>query len=548
MQKKSALLAAASAGAVLLAAGTTVAMQTTANAASPSHPRPGAHTRTTTPIKHVVVLFDENVSFDHYFGTYPNATNTDGTKFRAARHTPRANTEQNVGLIRSNPNLYKPFRLSSDQAVTCDQNHSYLPEQKAVNNGKNDQVVQNTSVDTCTGEFGAPGLAMGYYDGNTVTAMWNYAQHYAMSDNMYDSTYGPSTPGALNLVAGQTYGVRAVNSTTGAPTTDSYVVSGANAQGVGTVTNDPDPAYDDCSDTNHTSTNNLGVMSGKNIGDELNSAGISWGWFQGGFAPSTAYHGAGTFAQCKTTHANLAGSSSVDYSPHHNPFAYYKSTSNPHHLAPTSLAEVGHNGRANHQYDLSWFNKSLTSGALPAVSFVKAAEYQDGHAGYSDPTDEQDFLVKEINAIEKSPEWKSTAIVVTYDDSDGWYDHQSSAVLTGAKDTSLNEPMCTTVREPVTRSGAQDDRCGPGPRLPFLVISPYSKVNAVGHQQLEQASVIKFVEQNWKLPQLGHGSFDARAKSFASLLSFHRPEASTVLLRQDGSVASVTPPVRQHGR
>ena len=260
MHKKPALLAA-SASAVILAAGTTVAIQSSAHAADASHPRPHPpHTRTTTPIKHLVVLFDENVSFDHYFGTYPHAANTDGTTFTAGRHTPLANTEQNAGLIASNPNLYKPFRLSPDQAVTCDQNHAYLPEQKAVDGGKMDKFIENTSVDTCTGEFGAPGLAMGYFDGNTVTGLWNYAQHYAMSDNYYGSNYGPSSPGAINLVSGNTWGIHAVDPMTGAPTTDSYVVSTPNAHGVGTMTNDPDPAYDDCSDHNHTSTNNLGAM------------------------------------------------------------------------------------------------------------------------------------------------------------------------------------------------------------------------------------------------------------------------------------------------
>ncbi|MGN6413452.1 phospholipase C [Flexivirga sp.] len=548
MHKKPALLVAASTSAVIVAAGATVALQSSAHAATPppSHSRHQA-ARTTTPIKHLVVLFDENVSFDHYFGTYPHAANTDGTKFTAARHTPRADTEQNAGLIRSNPNLYKPFRLSPDQAVTCDQNHAYTPEQKAADGGKNDKVIENTSVDTCTGEFGAPGLAMGYFDGNTVTGMWNYAQHYAMSDNMYGSNYGPSSPGAINLASGNTWGIHAVDPRTGEPTSDSYVVSTPDAHGVGTMTNDPDPAFDDCSDHNHTSTNNLGVMQGKNIGDELSSAGISWGWFQGGFTPNTAYAGDGSYAQCTTAHANVGGGTSVDYSPHHNPFAYYKSTSNPHHLPPKSLAEVGHDGQANHQYDLTWFNDALKHGNMPAVSFLKAPSYQDGHAGYSDPIDEQHFLVNEINAIQQSPEWKSTAIVVTYDDSDGWYDHQFATIRTGARDTNLNEPMCTRVKEPVTASGPQDDRCGPGPRLPFLVISPYSKVNSISHQPLEQASVIKFVEQNWKLPQLGNGSFDARAHSFASLLSFGRPKASTVLLNQDGSVKSVTPPAKHHG-
>ncbi|HMH39201.1 MAG TPA: alkaline phosphatase family protein, partial [Streptosporangiaceae bacterium] len=133
-----------------------------------------------TPIKHLVVLFDENESFDHYFGTYPFAANTDGTKFQAKRGTPAVNglysTITSNGpagpLLTSNPNAYNPKRLTHSQALTCDQNHGYTAEQKAVNNGKMDQFVQNTETDTCTGQpilFGEPGLVMDYYDGNTIT-------------------------------------------------------------------------------------------------------------------------------------------------------------------------------------------------------------------------------------------------------------------------------------------------------------------------------------------------------------------------------------------
>ena len=113
--------------------------------------------------------------------------------------------------------------------------------------------------------------------------------------------------------------------------------------------------------------------------------------------------------------------SSTDYNPHHEPFQYYASTANPHHLPPASAAEIGHDGQANHQYDMSSFDQVVGTDNLPAVSFLKAPNYQDGHAGYSDPLDEQHFIVKEINAIQKSKHWKDTAIVLAYDDSDGWF-------------------------------------------------------------------------------------------------------------------------------
>ena len=81
-----------------------------------------------------------------------------------------------------------------------------MPEQQAFDGGKMDKFVQFTNADTCTGQpilFGQPGLVMDYYDGNTVTALWNYAQNYAMSDNNYDTNFGPSTPGALNVISGR---------------------------------------------------------------------------------------------------------------------------------------------------------------------------------------------------------------------------------------------------------------------------------------------------------------------------------------------------------
>ncbi|RMB81787.1 phospholipase C [Streptomyces shenzhenensis] len=509
---------------------------------------------TATPIKHVVVLFDENISFDHYFATYPKAANTDGTAFTAAEKTPEdIDTLAHAGLLTKNPNQYPPKRLTPSQAMTCDQNHSYGPEQYAANGGKADQYVQNTEVDKCSGGlFGEPGLVMDYYDGNTVTALWNYAQNYSLNDRSYSSVYGPSTPGALNLISGQTHGVVSTDPASGtenprrtsAP--DAYAVKSPDAKGVGTVINDPDPAYDDCSDKDHTSSNALAAMQGKNIGDLLNTRQVTWGWFQGGFRPSTAWDGKQSgYAKCDTTHTNVGGASVVDYSPHHNPFSYYRSTANPHHLPPKNVDEVGHDGQANHNYDLTDFTAVAKAGKLPAVSFVKAGEYQDGHAAYSDPIDEQHFLVSEINAIQSSPQWQSTAIVVAYDDSDGWYDHAYVAPRNGSKDTSpgsdnkaTDGPACQSGPK---ASGGYADRCGPGTRQPLLVISPYSKVDKVDHTRTDQASVLRFIEDNWRTGRVGDHSFDAAAGSLRGMFDFRHPNDKQVLLNADGSVKSVGP-------
>ena len=485
---------------------------------------------TATPIKHVVVLFDENVSFDHYFGTYPQAANTDGSPFHAAKGTPTVNG-LTAALLTANPNSFNPQRLTASEALTCDQNHGYGPEQKAFDGGKMDLFVQNTQTATCSGQpvlFGSPGLVMDYYDGNTVTGLWNYAQNYAMSDNNYDTNFGPSTPGALNLISGNDGGSYAVSPGTGVTVPDPGTVSALNSQGLGTIYGDLDPAFDNCSDASHTGTNPVGVATGRNVGDLLNARHVSWGWFQGGFAP-TGTNSAG-YAVCGSSHANIGGGLSADYSPHHNPFEYYKSTANPQHLPPASEAAIGHTDQANHQYDLSAFDQTVKDGNMPAVSFLKAAEYQDGHPGYSDPIDEQHFIVNTVNQIEQSKYWKSTAIVVTYDDSDGWYDHQASPIINGSN-TTVDAAVCTGT--PV-RLGSFPDRCGYSSRLPLVLISPYTRSNYVSHNVTDQSSITKFIEDNWLDGQrTGAGSFDAVAGSLyarGGVLDFCREPNDTRIL------------------
>jgi phospholipase C len=155
----------------------------------------------TTPIKHLVVIFDENVSFDHYFGTYPNALNPPGQpRFEAKAGTPSVNGLSPT-LLTNNPNSAQPQRLDRAQAVTCSQNHGYSAEQKAFDGGLMDRFVEFTSGGTCDP---AHPVVMDYYDGNTVTGLWNLAQRFALSDNHFATGFGPSTVGAINLISGRT--------------------------------------------------------------------------------------------------------------------------------------------------------------------------------------------------------------------------------------------------------------------------------------------------------------------------------------------------------
>ncbi|MDQ6838480.1 MAG: alkaline phosphatase family protein [Actinomycetota bacterium] len=475
-------------------------------AALPASARPQPPPGLTTPIEHVVVLFQENVSFDHYFGTYPNAPG-----FAARADTPTVNG-LNGALLQNNPNSAQPMPLARTEALTCDQDHGYKNEQLAFDKGLMDKFVEFTDKESCTAPRTAkPGLVMDYYDGTTVTALWNYAQRYAMSDNSYNTTFGPSTPGALNLVSGQTHGVTAANGPSSAVEN-------------GTVIGDPQPLGDKCS------TRDAVQLSGRNVGDQLNEKGISWGWFQGGFADCNAAHTVGQATQGQQT-----GETTKDYIPHHEPFQYYASTANPAHLRPSSPAMIGRSDQANHQYDLSDFWTAADNRNMPAVSFLKAPAYQDGHAGYSDPLDEQTFLVNTINHLQQLKEWRNTAVVIAYDDSDGWYDHQMSPIVnqSQAPSDALTAPgACGTADKAL--SGYQD-RCGYGPRLPLLVVSPFARPNFVDHGITDQSSILRFVQDNWKLGRIGGGSFDQLAGSLAPMFDFGRAGARERLVLDPAS-------------
>jgi phospholipase C len=459
---------------------------------------------TTTPIKHLVVIFQENVSFDHYFATYPQATNPSGEpRFTAAAGTPSVNGLGDSLTNGNNPNSTQPFRFDRSQFQTCSQDHNYTHEQQAFDSGLMDKFPESTdngdtTVDACGTKPG--GQVMGYYDGNTVTALWNYAQNFAMNDNSFSTTFGPSTVGAINLISGQTHG---------------FTPEGTAVTANQTIIGDPQPAGDKC-DFRDQSTQ-LPTSNDKNVGDLLNAKNITWGWFQGGFdncAPSSN-------PALSASHTSKGGVTSVDYIPHHEPFQYYRSTQNLQHLPPSSTDMIGKTDQANHQYDLTKWNDALQHGNMPAVSFLKAPAYQDGHAGYSNPLDEQDFLVSTINTLQKSQYWKDTAVVIAYDDSDGWYDHQMSPIVNQSQDPGIDALRGGVDCGSATKAmGGYQDRCGYGPRQPLLVISPFAKTNFVDHTITDQTSILRFVEDNWGTGRIGDASFDAKANPLTAMFDF----------------------------
>ncbi len=496
--------------------------------------------RTTTPIKHVIVIFQENNSFDHYFGTYPVATNPPGEPaFHPFDDTPAVNGITGP-LLTNNPNVigynadnqpvapyrFNPYRLDRSMAVTCDNDNAYDAEQEAYDRGLADQFQATNATINPNPTPAAPpalalppcppGLNMGYYDGNTVTALWNYAQYFAMSDSFFDSEFGTTVMGHLNLISGQTH------------QSNTLTVKGKVANGSVIANIDPDPSLDDCA------TGSTIKMSGHNVGDLLSAKGVTWGWFYGDFDPATPAVTTGTTKPAVCT---------ANYDAHYDPFTYYPQTANPHHLPPTSLALVGHDGdQANHQYSLTTFWKAVAAHNLPAVSFLKAPLLQNGHPGKSDPLDEQTFLVETINQLQALPEWREMAIIITYDDSDGWYDHVVPPIVNESNDpsldhfcgeqTALTSPSVTTPAPfPAT---AYNDRCGYGQRLPLLVISPFAKRNYVDHTVTDTTSILRFIEDNWDTGGIdfldhpggtpeGQASFDSIAGTIEGMFDFDHP-------------------------
>jgi len=459
---------------------------------------------TTSPIKHLVIIFQENETFDHYFGTYPNATNPPGEpEFIAAPNTPSVNG-LTPALLNFNPNGVNPFRYDRSQAFTCDGSNGYMAEQQQFDMGLMDQFVTFTTLPAGCPDYGhGSAFVMGYFDGNTVTALWNYAQHFAMSDNSYGTTFGSTLPGHINLVSGQTNGAIPT------PPNPKLVLNGtliANAQPTGDV------CFANASQTV--------LMSGKNIGDLLNAEDISWGSFEGGFNLQTVNPNSTT--GCSRSHTNpISGMVINDYNGQYTPFQYYPQTSNLAHTRPADVSEIGHSGVANHEYDLADLLTAAKADNLPAVSYVKAERYQTGHAGgISDPLDEQTFLVETINSLEKTRQWKSMAIVIAFDDSDGDYDHQMSPIFNGstsALDALSGTGICGSGDPSL---GDAELRCGYGPRLPLLVISPYARPNFVDHTITDLTSIIRFIEDNWSLGRIGGGSYDVLAGPLTNLFDF----------------------------
>jgi hypothetical protein len=292
------------------------------------------------------------------------------------------------------------------------------------------------------------------------------------------------------------------------------------------------------------------TLNAKNIGDLLNSKNIPWGSFYGGFNLQTM-NANGTTGCNRSTMSPVEGVAITDYIPHHIWNQYFASTANPMHLRPTKA--VGLSDQANHNYDLDDFFTAVGHGNFPAVSFIKMPAFQDEHPGNSDPLDAQTGFINLVNFLMEQPDWESTAVILTYDDSDGWYDHAfvppahgsfsttptqsvrfngGAATLVAADQLNGNGVCGTPGTAPLGVNNLPvAGRCGVGPRLPFLVISPWAKQNFVSNVFITQASIPQFIEDNWlDGERLGGGSFDATTGSIMDHFDFHNKKSVVLFL------------------
>jgi phospholipase C len=352
---------------------------------------------------------------------------------------------------------------------------------------------------------------MGYYDGNTVTAMWNYAQHYALNDHSFGTTFGPR-PRAPQP------DLRPDQRRRGPLRRASGVV--ADGQGGFTLIGDEDPTGDVCSSTSATVS-----MTGKNIGDLLNAAGVTWGFFEGGFNLSRhqrqRHHRAAPAPPPPAV--NIPGNPlKADYIPHHQPFQYYASTANPNHIRPASTPPSARRDTgattANHQYDILDFTAALAAGNLPAVSFLKAPGFRMATPATpirstSRPSSSTRSMrssslllaqhrhhhrLRRLRRLVRPPHRLRQRLATTAD------------VLNGSG-VCISTTAAAALPGQLHRPRVQG-RCGHGPRLPLLVISPWAKKNYIDNTVTDQASITRFIEDIFLAStRIGGGSFDSSA-------------------------------------
>lgn len=465
---------------------------------------PFAHAAPTSDIKgfqekidHIVVIYQENRSFDHYFGTYTNPKggkkvnnllDKNGkidAKFLGMQKNPEGIPYNYLPVPENIPGFFsallpnQPFHLTPYMPATdnapWDPSHNFHRMFAQVDQGKMDKFVALAMVNPKAApadlagmkdsdpwvafELSKPsGAVMGYYEREDLQHYHALADEYVLLDNFFQAMSGGSTGNALYLAAGRS--AQWLQAPEKLKIAQKLALTDPYYDEFGILINDLPPL----NGPTEADYSNLKIapppeeQTYASIGDRLNEAKISWAWY------NENWNGVKPWA-LKTAFGPGDGSAVIDttnlYVPHHNPFQYY----------PT----WGDNVRAGHMRDATDFLEDVKSGKLPSVSFLKATGFHDEHPEHSAPAWGQDWVMSLLNALAQSPAWSRTAVIITYDEGGGFWDH---------------------VAPP------NPDRYGCGTRIPALLISPYARRGFVDSAFGDTTSVLAFINKRFNLKPL----------------------------------------------
>ena len=418
-------------------------------------------------IAHLVVIFQENWSFDALYGSFPGANGLTGAppgaKLQVDRdERPYASLPQPINrrLIPPAPDPRfpadlpnAPFNLAGfilPTEIPGSPVHEFYREQHQINGGKMNKFVAWTDVG---------GLVMSYYDAMNWP-MGRLAQQFTISDNFFHAAFGGSFLNHMWLICACTpvwrdapADLRAQLDANGFLVRDGRVTPDGFVVNTSFTVNRPHPANAEP----RTLAPNQTLPT---IGDRLSEHGISWAWYSGGWDDAVAGHPDPLFQF------------------HHQPFAFFANYAD------------GTPGRAEHLRDERDFFRDLERGSLPAVIFIKPVGADNEHPSYANPLRGQAHAAMLVRAIMNSSAWESTVIIVTYDENGGRWDHVAPPVV---------------------------DRWGPGTRVPAIVISPFARRRFVDHTPYDTTSILRLIERRWDLKPLG--ARDAAANDLTNALS-----------------------------
>ncbi|MEO9135522.1 MAG: acid phosphatase [Casimicrobiaceae bacterium] len=444
-------------------------------------------------IEHIIVIYAENRSFDNLYGLFPganglaNATPAQYTQLDrdgkplATLPPVWKGKEPDPAFPRNLPN--RPFQIDAPpinlplSTATRDLVHAFYRNQEQIDGGRNDRFVAATD---------AGALVMGHYDGSKLP-MWKWAQEYTLADNYFMGAFGGSYLNHVWLICAcapidrdAPQSLRAQVDERGwlktKASSPASVASGPAEFLAGEVTPDGysvnttqppyqpsrvppakggDPRYADPG--KHT----LPPQTLKTIGDTLSAKGVSWVWYSGAWNLAVKDGMQPPEARRNIIYNTAKGS--PNFVAHHQPFNYFRN------FAP-GTAE-----RERHLRDYTEFAAGIERGDLPQVVFYKPQGSLNEHPGYADVLSGDEHIAEVVAKIKASPLWASTAIIVTYDENGGFWDH---------------------VPPP------KGDRWGPGTRIPAIIISPFAKRRHVDHTQYDTTSILKFITRRFDLEPL----------------------------------------------